>query len=55
MPKTGIATLPLHYGKAPRWLFDRMTALSKEITYAIVSEFGQKAFLSRWTEKHTIK
>jgi hypothetical protein len=47
MPKTGIATLPLHYGKAPKWLFDRMTALSREITYAIVSEFGKKVFLEK--------
>ena len=23
--RTGIANLPLHYGKAPRWLFDRHT------------------------------
>ena len=50
MRKTGIATLPLHYGKAPRWLFDRMAALSKEIIYAIVSEFGQKAFLEKLSD-----
>ncbi len=50
MPKTGIATLPLHYGKAPKWLFDRMVALSREITYAIVSEFGQKAFLEKLSD-----
>ena len=52
MPKTGIATLPLHYGKAPRWLFDRMTALSREITYAVVSEFGQKAFLEKLSDPY---
>jgi hypothetical protein len=50
MQKTGIATLPLHYGKAPRWLFDRMAALSKEIIYAIVSEFGQKTFLEKLSD-----
>ena len=27
--KTGIANLPLHYGKAPRWLFDRMVKLAR--------------------------
>jgi hypothetical protein len=50
MPKTGIATLPLHYGKAPKWLFDRMTALSREIVYAVVSEFGQKVFLEKLSD-----
>ncbi|MFC2013515.1 DUF763 domain-containing protein [Chloroflexota bacterium] len=32
--RTGIANLPLHYGKAPRWLFDRMVKLAREITIA---------------------
>src|SRR4030042_1674997 len=50
MQKTGIATLARHYGKAPRWLFDRMAALSKEIIYALVSEFGQKAFLEKLSD-----
>ena len=52
MPKTGTATLPLHYGKAPKWLFQRMTALSKEITYFIVREFGEKAFLERLADPY---
>lgn len=47
MPKTGTATLPLHYGKAPRWLFDRMSALSRELTYALVHELGREAFLKK--------
>lgn len=52
MPKTGITTLPLHYGKAPKWLFERMTALSKEIIFAIVSEFGQKSFLEKLADPY---
>jgi hypothetical protein len=52
MPKTGIATLPLHYGRAPKWLFDRMTALSREIIYAVVSEFGQKVFLEKLSDPY---
>ncbi|MBW2988350.1 DUF763 domain-containing protein, partial [Candidatus Woesearchaeota archaeon] len=28
MLQTGTAQLPLHGGKAPRWLFSRMTKLS---------------------------
>ncbi len=38
--RTGIANLPLHYGRAPRWLFDRMVKLAREITIAIVADFG---------------
>ncbi len=29
--RTGIAYLPLHYGKMPRWLFERMVKLAREI------------------------
>ncbi|MFC1965174.1 DUF763 domain-containing protein, partial [Chloroflexota bacterium] len=45
--RTGIANLPLHYGKAPRWLFDRMVKLAREITVAIVDEFGPEEMLRR--------
>ena len=45
--RTGIANLPLHWGFTPRWLFDRMTRLAREISTAIVSEFGPKTFLKR--------
>ena len=45
--RTGIANLPLHYGKAPRWLFDRMVKLAREITIAIVTDFGSEEMLRR--------
>ena len=45
--RTGIANLPLHYGKAPRWLFDRMVKLAREITVAIVADFGSEEMLRR--------
>lgn len=45
--RTGIANLPLHYGKAPRWLFSRMTKLSGEISEIIVDEYGKDEFLRR--------
>src|SRR4030065_496172 len=48
--RTGIANLPLHYGKAPRWLFDRMTRLSREITIAITTEFGPEEMLRRLSD-----
>ncbi|MBI4303816.1 MAG: DUF763 domain-containing protein [Chloroflexi bacterium] len=45
--RTGIANLPLHYGKAPRWLFDRMVKLAREITIVIVADFGPEEMLKR--------
>jgi hypothetical protein len=48
--RTGTANLPLHYGKAPRWLFDRMTKLAREITIAITVEFGPEEMLRRLSD-----
>ncbi len=38
--KTGMANLPLHYGSAPSWLFEKMTILAREISLAIIIERG---------------
>ena len=48
--KTGTATLPLHGGKAPAWLFSRMRLLAREITLAIVSEYGPEEMLRRLSD-----
>lgn len=45
--KVGTASLPLHGGNAPRWLFDRMVKLSREITSIIIAEYGPDEFLLR--------
>ena len=45
--RTGIATIPLDYGKCPRWLFERMKKLSRTIAFLIVEEFGPEEFLKR--------
>lgn len=45
--RTGIATIPLDYGKCPYWLFERMKRLSRGIVLAIVEEFGVEEFLKR--------
>ncbi|MCK4365999.1 MAG: DUF763 domain-containing protein [Thermoplasmatales archaeon] len=50
MAKTGVANLPLHPGKAPRWLFKRMVALSKGITEVISYEYGKDEFLRRLSD-----
>jgi len=44
--------LPLHGGKAPAWLFSRMTRLAREVTIAIVSDFGPGEMLNRLSDPH---
>lgn len=48
--RTGTATLPLHTGRAPRWLFRRMAALAQRVTEAVVIEHGPAAFLRRLSD-----
>jgi hypothetical protein len=48
--RTGTANLPLHYGRAPRWLFDRMKKLAGEIATVIVEEHGTEELLSRLSD-----
>jgi hypothetical protein len=45
--RTGTAHLPLHGSNAPRWLFDRMALLAREITIVIAAEYGPSEFLRR--------
>ncbi len=48
--RTGIANLPLHYGKAPSWLFQRMKSLSREISLFIIDEYGTEEMLRRLSD-----
>ena len=50
--RTGISNLPLHGGKAPRWLFSRMTKLAREITIWIVREYGPEDVIRRLADPH---
>lgn len=50
--RTGTAHLPLHGGRAPRWLFSRMVLLSREILRAMVEEFGPFEVLRRVSDPH---
>ncbi len=45
--RTGYSQLPLHGGKAPRWLFQRMTRLAREIICHLVAEYGAEGALKR--------
>ena len=48
--KTGVAHLPLHYGRAPSWLFQRMRSLAREITLSIIDAYGIEEMLSRLSD-----
>ncbi|MDY6762098.1 MAG: DUF763 domain-containing protein [Candidatus Nanohaloarchaea archaeon] len=52
MPKSGAATLPLHGGSAPRWLFDRMEELGDAIAQVIVDEYGRDELLKRLADPY---
>jgi hypothetical protein len=45
--RSGSADLPLHGGRVPAWLGQRMTKLGAVITEAIVLEYGRDEFLRR--------
>ncbi|MBO9099345.1 MULTISPECIES: DUF763 domain-containing protein [unclassified Rhizobium] len=45
--RAGSADLPLHGGRVPPWLGQRMTRLGALITEAIVQHYGRDEFLSR--------
>ncbi|MFP3985746.1 MAG: DUF763 domain-containing protein [Candidatus Bathyarchaeia archaeon] len=47
MKRTGVAKLPLHYGRAPQWLVTRMTKLADAVVTIIVDEYGHDEFLRR--------
>jgi len=51
MPRhTGFASLPLHGGKAPPWLFGRMVRLSREIVIYLAGEYGTREVLRRLSD-----
>lgn len=52
MQKTGIAYLPLHGGKAPAWLFQRMVRLGREIVRLIIEEHGPEELLIRISDPY---
>jgi hypothetical protein len=48
--RSGIADLPLHGGRVPEWLAQRMTKLGTAVTEAIIYDYGTSAFLSRLSD-----
>ncbi|HXS00765.1 MAG TPA: DUF763 domain-containing protein [Pyrinomonadaceae bacterium] len=50
MKRSGVADLPLHGGRVPPWLVERMTKLGTAITENIVHHYGTSTFLSRLSD-----
>src|SRR5512138_1963157 len=50
MKRSGTADLPLHGGRVPQWLAERMTKLGTAISEAIVYHYGSSAFLRRLSD-----
>ena len=47
MINRGVATFTLDTGKCPRWLFERMVRLGREMTTLIIAEYGPDEFVKR--------
>jgi hypothetical protein len=52
MFRTGVASLPLHGGRAPAWLTVRMSKLAKEIANIMIDEWGTGMFLKRLSDPY---
>src|SRR4030095_486438 len=52
MYRTGIAEVPLHGGKAPPWLFQRMVKLGREIIRLIIEDNGPEEILRRISDPY---
>jgi uncharacterized protein len=48
--RTGVASLPLHSGRAPPWLFGRMVRLAREILAHVVADHGPEEVLRRLSD-----
>jgi hypothetical protein len=50
MKRSGVADLPLHGGRVPAWLAERMTTLGTAIVEAVVYEHGTSELLTRLSD-----
>src|SRR2546426_11980135 len=50
MQRSGHADLPLHGGRVPEWLAQRMTLLGAAITESILLHYGRSEFLTRLSD-----
>jgi hypothetical protein len=47
MIQKGVATFTLDSGKCPKWLYERMVRLGREMVYVIIDEYGPDEFVRR--------
>jgi hypothetical protein len=50
MKRSGVADLPLHGGRVPQWLAERMSKLGTAIVESIVLQYGRSQLLSRLSD-----
>lgn len=50
MKKIGYVDLPLHTGKCPTWLFEKMVKLGRSILLIVYHEFGEEELIKRITD-----
>jgi hypothetical protein len=50
MKRSGVADLPLHGGRVPPWLAERMTKLGTAITEIIIHDYDTSSFLTRLSD-----
>ena len=50
MKRSGFADLPLHGGRVPQWLSERMTKLGTAIVEAVLHHYGHSELLSRLSD-----
>ncbi len=50
MKRSGVADLPLHGGRVPAWLADRMATLGTAIAESVLHHYGRAALLSRLSD-----
>ncbi len=50
--RTGTINLPLHGGKAPAWLFEKMKRLARQIVLAIIEEYGPYEFIEKISDPY---
>jgi len=43
----GVATMTLDTGRCPKWLFDRMVKLGREMTRVLIEEYGPDEYIKR--------
>lgn len=47
MKRSGSATLPLHYGYVPQWLYERMSKIGLAVFEVILADYGKNEVLRR--------